>query len=71
VLFSAAAHVPGVTPAHGIAAVSSLGYLGMMAGPPLVGIVAEASSLTLGLATIVLFAAVLTLAARRALSPSR
>src|SRR5258706_5723329 len=39
VLFSAAARVPGVTPAHGIAAVSALGYLGMMAGPPLIGVV--------------------------------
>src|SRR5881394_3970760 len=65
VLFSAAAAVPGVTPAHGIAAVSSLGYLGMMAGPPLIGIIAEARSLTLGLFTVVLFAAVLAASARR------
>lgn len=67
VLFSAAAQVPGVTPAHGIAAVSSLGYLGMMAGPPLIGVVAEHSSLTLGLGTVVVFAVVLAGAARRAL----
>jgi hypothetical protein len=53
VLFVAAAKVPGVTPAHGIAAVSSLGYLGMMAGPPLIGVVAEHSSLTPGLCTVV------------------
>jgi predicted MFS family arabinose efflux permease len=68
VLFSAAARVPGVSPAHGIAAVSSLGYLGLMAGPPLVGVIAEARSLTLALGTIALFSAVLALAARRALS---
>ena len=67
VLFSAAARVPGVTPAHGIAAVASLGYLGMMAGPPLIGIIAERASLTTGLYTVVVFAAVLGLAARRAL----
>ena len=67
VLFTAAAQVPGVTPAHGITAVSSLGYLGMMAGPPLIGIIAEARSLTLGLFTVVLFAAVLAASARRAL----
>lgn len=67
VLFSAAARVPGVTPAHGIAAVSSLGYLGMMAGPPLIGLIAEWHSLTLGLFTVVLFAAVLALSAKRAL----
>jgi len=67
VLFSAAARVPGVSPAHGIAAVSSLGYLGMMAGPPLIGVIAEAQSLTAGLFTVVLFALVLALTARRAL----
>ena len=68
VLFSAAAQVPGVTPAHGIAAVSALGYLGMMAGPPLIGVIAEARSLGVGLSVVVLFAAVLVLAARRALA---
>jgi predicted MFS family arabinose efflux permease len=67
ILFSAAAKVPGVTPAHGIAAVSSLGYLGMMAGPPLIGLVAESTSLTAGLATVVVFAVCFALAARRAL----
>jgi fucose permease len=67
VLFGAAARVPGVTPAHGIAAVSSIGYLGMMAGPPLIGVIAERASLTWGLVTVVVFAAVLGLAARRTL----
>jgi predicted MFS family arabinose efflux permease len=67
VLFSAAARVPGVTPAHGIAAVSAVGYLGMMAGPPLIGFIAEASSLTLGLSAVALFALVLAMAAKRAL----
>jgi len=67
VLFSAAARVAGVTPAHGIAAVSALGYLGMMAGPPLIGVIAEARSLAVGLSVVVLAAAVLALAAKRAL----
>ncbi len=67
VLFSAAAKVPGVTPAHGIAAVSAVGYLGMMAGPPLIGVIAEHRSLTAGLSTVVLFAVVLALAAPRVL----
>jgi predicted MFS family arabinose efflux permease len=70
VLFSAAAQVPGVTPAHGIAAVSAVGYLGMMAGPPLIGVIAEARSLGAGLSVLLPFAAVLALAARRAL-PAR
>jgi fucose permease len=71
VLFSAAAKVPGVSAAHGIAAVSSLGYLGMMAGPPLIGMVAEHSSLTAGLACVVVFAVFMALSAGRALGGTR
>lgn len=67
VLFSAAGAVPGVTAAHGIAAVSSLGYFGMMAGPPLIGFIAEARSLSAGLAVVIVFAVVVALAAQRAL----
>jgi fucose permease len=67
VLFSAAARVPGTTPAHGIAAVSSVGYLGFMVGPPLIGVVAQRSSLAMALSLVVMFAATLAVAARRAL----
>lgn len=67
ILFSAAARVPGVPPAHGIAAVSSVGYLGFMGGPPLIGALAQASSLTAALLVVVGFAAVLAVASRRAL----
>ena len=70
ILFSAAAKVPGVTPAHGIAAVSSVGYLGMMAGPPVIGFIAQATSLTVGLVTVVVFAVFFALSARRALPPA-
>ncbi len=66
VLFSQAARVDA-NPAHGIAVVASIAYLGMMAGPPLIGIVAEYTSLTWGLAAVVVFAAILSLAAPRAL----
>jgi fucose permease len=65
ILFSAAARVPGVAPAEGIAAVSSLGYFGMVAGPPLVGGVAQASSLSIGLVAVVLGALLLAWGARR------
>lgn len=66
VLFTVAAKADP-NPAHGIAVVASVGYLGMMAGPPLIGIVAEHASLSWGLAAVVLFAAVLALMAPRAL----
>jgi len=65
ILFSAAARVPGVAPAQGIAAVSSLGYLGMVAGPPLVGGVAQASSLSAGLGAVVVGALLLAWGAWR------
>jgi len=67
VLFSAAAQAPGVSPAHGIAAVSGVGYLGMMAGPPLIGLIAEHSSLSAGLVVVVVFAVFMALTAKQAL----
>jgi predicted MFS family arabinose efflux permease len=67
VLFSAASQVPGVSAAHGIAAVSGVGYLGMMAGPPLIGLIAERSSLSAGLVVVVVFAVFMALTAKRAL----
>jgi hypothetical protein len=44
-LFSAAARIPGMGPGPGMAAVSTFGYLGLLAGPPFVGFLADATSL--------------------------
>jgi fucose permease len=63
VLYSAAGRVPGVTPAQGIATVSGLGYLGIMGGPPLIGFVAQHSTLGLALWIVVAAAALLASAA--------
>ena len=71
VLFSAAGQQPGIAPAHGIAAVSSVGYFGLMAGPPLIGFIAEARSLTAGLLVVIFFAAVVATLSRRALGTAR
>jgi fucose permease len=70
VLFGTAAKLDA-NPAHGIAVVASVGYFGMMVGPPLIGVIAEHSSLTVGLASVAVFAGILAVAAPRALSPSR
>jgi predicted MFS family arabinose efflux permease len=67
VLFSAASQVPGVSSAHGIAAVSGVGYLGMMAGPPLIGLIAEHASLSAGLWVVVVFAVFMAVSAKRAM----
>lgn len=66
ILFAASARVPGMAPARGIAAVSALAYLGFMAGPPVIGFLAQASSLTHALYVVVAFAAALAASARYA-----
>lgn len=64
ILFAASARVPGVEPARGIAAVSAAAYLGFMAGPPVIGFLAEVSSLTAALYVVVAFAVGLAASAR-------
>lgn len=68
VMFAASAQVSGVSPAHGVAAVSSVGYLGFMVGPPLIGLLASGSSLTAALWTVALFAVLTAVAARAVLA---
>jgi MFS family permease len=46
-LFRAGADQPGVSTGPALAAVSSLGYVGFLAGPPLIGAVAQLTSLRL------------------------
>jgi MFS family permease len=52
VLFSAAARVPGLQPGRGLAAVATTGYLGFLAGPPIIGAVAEVAGLAVGLGVV-------------------
>ncbi|MEQ1683294.1 MAG: MFS transporter [Burkholderiaceae bacterium] len=63
VLYSAAAQVPGVSAAAGVAAVSSIGYMGFMVGPPMIGALASATSLGTALWAVALFAVLMALAA--------
>src|SRR5262245_18955638 len=63
ILFSAAARVPGVTSSRALAAVATTGYLGFLAGPPLIGIVAEAAGLAAGLGLVSAACAVIALKA--------
>ena len=46
-LFRAAAGIPGVATSPGLATVSAIGYTGFLAGPPIVGGLAELTSLRL------------------------
>lgn len=52
IAFSAAGSVPGVSPGAGISTVSTVGYLGFLVGPPIIGLVAEASSLRAALGIV-------------------
>ena len=49
--------------AAGVAAVSSIGYMGFMVGPPMIGALASASSLGTALWAVALFAVLMALAA--------
>jgi len=51
VIFRTAGTTPGVTPGIGIAAVSTIGFLGFLAGPPAIGIAADVIGLRAALAT--------------------
>ena len=53
-VFSAAGRFPGVTPGAALATVTTLGYLGFLAGPPIIGFIAEAIGLPGALGLIVL-----------------
>ena len=65
-MFSAAGRQPDTPPGPGIAAVSSMGSLGFLAGPPIIGFVADAISLPWALAMLIAGAAVVFALARRA-----
>jgi len=53
ILYAAATRVPGVSRAAAIAAVSSVGYVGFLVGPPIVGAVANRAGLTAAMGTLV------------------
>lgn len=66
VLFACASRVPGISAAHGISGVASIGYLGFLAGPPFIGMLAQQTSLPLALGVLSIFFAAQTALARRA-----
>jgi fucose permease len=65
ILFNAATRVQGKSRAASIAAVSSIGYAGFMIGPPLIGGLAQAFSLTAAMWVVVLASALLAIGARK------
>ena len=65
VLFSSACKIPGVNPGIGIAGVATLGYLGFLIGPPLIGTTAELLGLDRAFLLIVVFCTLIAIFAGR------
>ncbi|MDB5100096.1 MAG: Major facilitator superfamily protein [Cyanobacteria bacterium RYN_339] len=57
--FSASGREPSMPSARSIAAVSSFGYAGFLAGPPLIGAIAQFTSLQAGMGAVALFCALI------------
>lgn len=64
IVLGAAARTPGLVPGASIAMVSMCGYSGLLAGPPLIGAVANLTSLRGGLALVVITSALVLVLAR-------
>ena len=61
VLFAAAMRVRGIHSAEGLAHVAGIAYVGLLVGPVLIGGVAQATNLSIGLAVVALCAALVAL----------
>jgi MFS family permease len=55
ILFGASMRIPGINPAAGLATYATFSFVGFLAGPPLIGFVAEAFGLPMGLLMVALF----------------
>jgi predicted MFS family arabinose efflux permease len=65
ILFTAAGRVPGVAPGIGLATVTTIGYVGLLLGPALIGFVAQATSLQMAFVLIAaMFASIAASAGR-------
>jgi MFS family permease len=65
ILYAAALRIPGIPPAAGLATFASFSFVGFLAGPPLVGFIAEAVGLYFGLGFVGLMMLVSSLVARK------
>jgi fucose permease len=63
IVFREASAVPGLAPGQGLAAATTVGYCGLLAGPPAIGFVADAIGLPRALGLVVLAAATIALLA--------
>jgi fucose permease len=62
--FSAAGNFPNISSSAGIAGVATIGYAGFLAGPPVIGLVAEATTLRFSLLLVALLTGTLVITAQ-------
>jgi len=65
ILFSAAANVPGISPAVGLSSIASGGLIGFLFGPSVIGMVAEKANLATGLSFVLVLNLVASFVATR------
>jgi MFS family permease len=65
ILFSAAANVPGISPATGISSIASGGLIGFLFGPSVIGMLAEKFNLATGLCFVLLLSLLASFVATR------
>jgi hypothetical protein len=70
VLFSTAGQMKGIAPSMGVAMVATLGYGGLLMGPPLIGFGGEILGLRAMLGLLIVFAFVIIIMSQRALQRS-
>lgn len=68
ILFRAAARIPGVSASQGLSAVTTCGYTAFLAGPPLIGFIADWRGLSFALGLISIFSLVIAQSSRRVAS---
>ncbi|MEM8894410.1 MAG: MFS transporter [Bacteroidota bacterium] len=65
VVFSASAKIPGMSSGEGIAATATISYTGFLLGPPVIGWIADETSLTLAISSIGVLSIVMAVLALR------
>jgi MFS family permease len=65
ILYSAALRIPGIPPAAGLSTFATFSFVGFLAGPPVIGFVAQVAGLSWGIALVAVLSVLSALLARR------
>jgi hypothetical protein len=65
ILYAAALRIPGIPPAAGLSTFATFSFVGFLAGPPVIGFVAEAVGLPWGIALVAALSVASAVASRK------